>query len=297
MQALVDHRAREAGIRCLAIKGPALDATGIRQRHVSNDVDVLVHPDDLDRLAEELERAGLTRQVSTRPEVSQHSTTLRADALGCEVDVHARFPGFLADPAAAFDALWDCREEVVIARVPVITCSRAAHAAVSVLHLLRDPEARAAELQAALRTVTVTLSDSEVQDLVSLAGRTGAATSLAPLLDQLGAQADPRHERADLRADWILRTRTGVQRGIVWLQGLQRSPVRTWPSLILRAGFLTDEEIKAQFPEASTGRWGLMRSRLRRIAVGLGSMFSALATFWRARAAARRLNQELGRRK
>ncbi len=62
--ALVDHVAASAGLPVLFIKGPAATMMGLRENHVSADVDVLVRPEDLDRIVELLGARGWLERPS-----------------------------------------------------------------------------------------------------------------------------------------------------------------------------------------------------------------------------------------
>ena len=72
--ALVDHVARRAGIRLLAIKGPALQAMGLRDGHPSNDVDVLVDPERRDEFVASWGRWGGGAGSSAPPPTSSSRT-------------------------------------------------------------------------------------------------------------------------------------------------------------------------------------------------------------------------------
>ena len=72
-----------------------------------------------------------------------HSTTLRNPRWGCELDVHNRFPGFLADPSDVFEALWERRTTVTIAHQDIPCPDPSSHAVIAALHWLRDGRSEA----------------------------------------------------------------------------------------------------------------------------------------------------------
>lgn len=111
-----------AGVRVLAIKGPAFAALGVRGARESHDVDVLVHPDDRNQAEVVLRDAGWQRvSYWFPPEVDDlvYSTTLVHPTLPCPVDVHHSFPGLFAPPAESFDRLWERRTQVEVAHQSV----------------------------------------------------------------------------------------------------------------------------------------------------------------------------------
>src|SRR3954452_14707989 len=117
LHGVVDEVARRHGIRILFIKGPILGQQGLRDAHASIDVDVLVDPRRVGDLRRGLEELGWAIRVpSNAPQVlALHSATYAHPLWPCEIDVHERFPGFLASPQATFDALWPYRTLATVA--------------------------------------------------------------------------------------------------------------------------------------------------------------------------------------
>ena len=97
--ALIARLADDLGLRALAIKGPAVALQGLREPRTSADVDVLVHPRDLEPLVEGVVALGWRRQVAgTYASIMPpHSVNLLSDRWPIGIDVHHYYPGFLAD--------------------------------------------------------------------------------------------------------------------------------------------------------------------------------------------------------
>lgn len=278
-QTLVARAAADADIRALAIKGPALAAQGLRGPHESADVDVLVDPRERDRFVEAMLGIGWVHgPVSNAPTIlPKHSITMRHQAWPIEIDVHDRFPGFLADIQDVFDLLWDRRTTVRLAGVDLPAPDRVGHAAIAALHHLRDPARGSAgpALERLAADLTRLVGPAGLGELADLAALTGATTTLGPFLRQVGAPATALPDAATPEAveEWALRTETTGS--TPWVVGLTRTPLRRWPGAIRHALWLTDEEIDA-FHSGTGDGTSRTRLRLRRIRRGLRQLPAAL---------------------
>src|SRR4051812_48241607 len=118
LHGVVDEVARRHGIRILFIKGPILGQQGLRNAHASIDVDVLVDPRRVGELSHSLQELGWAVRVpnTSAGVLALHSATYAHPLWPCEIDVHERFPGFLASPQATFDALWGYGTVATVAR-------------------------------------------------------------------------------------------------------------------------------------------------------------------------------------
>lgn len=215
-----------AGVRSLAIKGPAFALLGVRPPKRSHDVDLIIHPDDRPAARRALRAAGwFELGYDLPPEIDDiiYSTTYGHALLPSTVDVHHVFPGLLLPAAAVFEVLWDARASVRLAGQDA-ACPSEQHALViDALHRLRGtPEHRwphAATDHA--RGVSVDLS---VDALVDAAESVGARWTAAPLLAELGApppagRPEPGYER------W--RRRCGPFRGeLIAAEVARRAPWR-----------------------------------------------------------------------
>lgn len=176
--ALVDHTASRAGVRTLLIKGASLEHHGLRPPRTSADVDVLVDPVGLDDLLAALAGLGWKRRSDVFPTQrdAPHAITLVHPEWPCDLDVHRFFPGFLADPAAVFDALWTSSTRIRIAHV-LCRIPDAVHSAlIYKLNLLRSGDALG--LTPNLDDWISALSRHDRNDLESLIHATGATLAI-----------------------------------------------------------------------------------------------------------------------
>jgi Uncharacterised nucleotidyltransferase len=273
LHGVVDEVARRRGVRVLFIKGPTLTQQGLRDAHPSVDVDVLVDPARVADLRHGLEELGWAIRVpSTSAQVlPMHSVTYAHPLWPCEIDVHDRFPGFLADPQTTFETLW-CHRTTAHVAGREMSCPRpAAHAAIAALHALRDADSATSQHQLSrlIDVLTSTFDDAQRAELVAVARRAGAEGTLWPVLRALGVADDGSPATPHDLTDWRIRTASTGVRSIGWVLELRRTPLRRWPAILLHALLLTEGEIRDAQPEAAPGAWGLLRARLRRLGWGL----------------------------
>jgi hypothetical protein len=279
---LVGRVAADEQVRVLFIKGPTAQLQGLRSPRASVDVDVLVDPARQERLAARLVGLGwVDEHPYTSPTVlPMHSSTHRHPSWPCELDLHDRFPGFFAEPQAAFDRLWERRSSVEVAAQPIPCPDVAGQTLVLALHALRDPHdpGKAAELSALVERVLETADTASLADLAGLAHDLGAADTAAPFLDLLGAPAVGRGTTRpdDLRA-WQLRTEPDAS-VVGWVDELRRLPWRRRPRFVWYAAFLTEDELRADDPGLPPGRRAVIGARVRRLRRGLGALPRARRT-------------------
>jgi hypothetical protein len=248
VHAIVWSQAEAAGIRALAIKGLTLQEQGLRLPRLSADVDVLVHPQDHAEMLAQLAAIGWRRSVMTTNArvLIPHSADLVSDYWPVSIDLHHYFPGFLEDPGAVFDVLWERHERIKMAAVDVPVCDHVAHAALYALHLLRDQPGDTLTRELDQLAITVRrFSGSDRHRFAGVVARTGATETLAPFLVAVGIELSRPSRAVDAQAlaRWRRRTRSGSFDG--WIAELGRtSPVR-WPSVVRRAILLTDDELRA----------------------------------------------------
>ena len=282
--ALVDRVARECGVRALFIKGLGLTQQGLRDEHLSIDVDVLVHPGDRTVLLDALAAHGWTVPVPMTGAVvlPLHSATLHHGSWMSEIDLHDRFPGFLAEPGDVFEELWRRRSTLTVAGRAIPVPEETSHALVAALHWLRDGPDRYAErldfLYARLRS---SLSERQRHEMVELAGRTGAVRTLAPLWEALGVSDLPDEELDE--TDWRIRVASQRMKSIGWVVELTSLPWRRRPARLWHALVLTEAEIRKEQPDAAPGWWGLQRARLHRLSYGVRALPQACRIVWRER--------------
>jgi hypothetical protein len=275
LHALIARAADDLGVRVLAIKGPVVAMQGLRAERTSADVDVLVHPQDLQVLVDGLMVLGWRESVSgsTTPTIMpRHSVNLLNDMWPVGIDLHHYYPGFLANPGDVFDALWDRHDLVTLAGFPVPACDRVGHCAVVALHLLRDApdddSARLADLQARARRI---LAPDDVEGLVKLAEATDSTATLRPFLVSLGVPEPDLVAARDPEALQLWDRRTRAEGSAPWLILFARTPKRQWPHTFWHALMLTDEEIYAMH-HVAPGEASLASLRWKRIRRGVRGM-------------------------
>ena len=136
--AVVQKLADDRGIDLLHLKGPAV-LPGLRAegRH-SSDVDVLVRPSHLARLAEALEWVGWEKRTDfSTGSAFAHAANWWHDDWGW-VDVHVHWPGVMVDAEQAFDTLARTSLMVPIAHRDCRVPDRTAQRLVLVLHSARS---------------------------------------------------------------------------------------------------------------------------------------------------------------
>ena len=287
LHAVVGEVARALDVRILFIKGPILTAQGLRDGHQSVDVDVLVDPARVVDLRCGLEALGWGVRVpsTTARVLPQHSSAYAHPLWPCEVDVHDRFPGFLADPTTTFEALWAQRTTATVAGRDVPCPSPVAHVAIASLHVLRNAEApgRWEELAELINAAKAAFHADDCSQLGVLAARTGSLSTLRPVLEALGLSPLPDDRSEVGLSDWRIQASSTGVRSVGWVAQLGRTPFRRWPGAVLHAVLLTEAEIRDAYPHAAPGARGLFRARLHRLGRGLRDVPRACRIVWRAR--------------
>lgn len=264
--AQVAFLAAELEVPALLIKGPTLEAHGLREPRESADVDILASPARVDILQDALVAAGWVAAPDTTAHIiPQHSVTLTHEYWPLELDLHWYFPGFLADWQMSFDALWERRQTIDIAHQNVLMPDRAGSALIAALHYERAPETYNWALGDLVGRMRTTFDRVELSDLAELAVTTGCADVLAGYLDAVGAPATGRGESDDRRlADWNLNRVAGRVSGAAWLHALRTARWRRRPGVLWRALMSTEDDLRFRFPDTATTWRGLWVARLRR---------------------------------
>lgn len=227
LQRLLD----DAGVRSLVIKGPAFAQLGVRKPKHSNDIDLLVAPEDRTRATEALAQAGWSIISHWFPPALDdviYSTTFRHPQFPSTLDLHHHFSGFFAGDA--FEALWRSRSWVAVAHHDVVTVGRE-HALIieglNAIKLLED-----GSRAGAAGRVAAVVTDVDVDAVAEAAESVGARHTAAPLIAALGGgspsgppppgyeqwvQRGARNSGRDLVID-ILRRAPGQAPRVVWEQ-------------------------------------------------------------------------------
>ena len=299
--AFVARAAGVSGIRVLVIKGPILAMQGLRPERPSVDVDVLVDPSRFEEMQALLREHGWRIDVpSTGPHVMTfHSKAYRHDNWPCEIDVHDRFPGFFADPQDVFEALWARRTTAAIAGREVPCPDILGNAAVAALHALRDPSYQRSKTDLAFMTEALGegLDQGQLRELAELAVATGAADTLRPFLDAIGApKLGEGTTPAKYLEAWQIRTSSSGVKTVAYLYQLRHARIRQWLPMLWHALVLTEAEVRRAQPDAAPGAWGLFKARVRRLRRGLEDLPRAARIVWRRQRADEPTSEGLTRR-
>lgn len=197
LQRLLD----DAGIRSLVIKGLAFVELGVRKPKHSNDIDLLVAPQDRTAATEVLAQAGWSIISHWFPPALDdviYSTTFRHPQFPSTLDLHHHFSGFFAGDA--FEALWRSRSCVAVAHHDVVTVGRE-HALIieglNAIKLLKD----GSRAEAARRVVEAAVQMRP--DAVEAAARgVGARHTAAPLITALGG-SEPSEPAPEGYRQWV----------------------------------------------------------------------------------------------
>lgn len=266
--ALCQAVADEAGVRVLFLKGPTAAVQGLRSpSHVSGDVDVLCLPADRDAMETGLRARGWRlRAVSTAArEFTTHSITFIHDSWPCDIDLHTMFPGMLADPVTAFEALWRRREQHRIAGISVLTPDRIAQFLVLVLHGLRSPSLHrnSQEIAHARSMYQSDLTTEERTALRELVTQTGSAEPTQDFFNSVGDPIDVPARPSPGYALWKLKT--GPSRTESWMVYALEARGRQRLRILFRAAFPTRDDMYADHPESAAGGWALVRAYKNRL--------------------------------
>ena len=280
LAAWVAARAAALGIRALLLKGRPLADDGLREPRVSSDVDLLVEPPRFDEYCAALEAAGWHEFPSTfaSERFTVHSRTFRKEGWPNSLDVHSDYPGFLREPAVAFDALWAQRRTAMFAHQPVETPSRAANVVVLALHSLRGDVREPRHRAELARLEMVSFDDAERRAIADTAHRTGASYPLRLLLARWHIEAVDAHLLADSARsrEWMWRAAEAHGSLAPWLRALRDS---RWPHTLRvarHALWPRREDMLSWRPGSDTHFWPLVGARIRRWGNGIRHLPSVL---------------------
>lgn len=271
--ALVDYVAASAKIEVLFIKGPGSTMMGLRENHLSADVDVLVRPQHLNRIVELLGNRGWLERPSGVSVVRryEHSRTLYHPQWNSDIDVHDRFPGMEAPPESSFQTLWRDRQYLVLAGRIAPVPSTSAAVIFQALHSLRamnDPRHQR-EYTGLIQRVPVTMH-KEIRDLSE---ELQATAALKPFLDDLGLEDRPTGTET-VSEEW--RHRTSVQgTGTAYLIALMESPWQAKPRVLARAIVPSRNTLRERNLHLDDTVAGLIRAHLARWRRGLAGLPAA----------------------
>lgn len=264
--AMVQRMADSLGVRAFFIKGPASVVQGLRLPRTSGDVDVFVHPSELEAMLSGLRERGWRERPVDPDERSspRHSTTLGHQFWPCCIDVHFRFPGMENAPDDCFEVMWANTEDLELAGQAARVPSKALGIVILALHALRSPHLPASRQELDFLT-DLTEREQYVAALMDMAGSTGSLAAMRPLLTEFLSRASNVQWPVP-STEW--RNRVMAQEpGSARLIALAQAPLREKPRILFRAAFPHTEVflIRDIYADLSfMGRLRLQRSRWAR---------------------------------
>lgn len=266
--ALTAWVAQRRGIRALLVKGLSLERHGLRQGHVSADVDLLVEPDQFEDLIRGLLERGWSRRPDTlmSGRMTTHSVALIKDGWPNDIDLHREYPGLLVGSARAFEVLWAHRVPATFAGICCWIPDRESAIVIWALHSLRGTDRQPrhrAELHQLATEILPRLSERERVTLGLRIGDLGAA----PLRSLcLPAGAWDEHGAPDPAALIAWNRKLAQNRASsMWSQVLKEARPQEYPYLLFRAVWPSGDDLRLMDPGLVNTPVGRLRARLLRV--------------------------------
>lgn len=264
--ALVAHVADELGLRVIFLKGPIATMQGLRDStYISGDVDALCEPNRQDELVAALETRGwgarLQSEAATR--FTTHSITLVHPDWPCDIDVHTRFPGFLAAPSMVFEELWANCETFELADVAVRAPNYRTQGLILLLHGLRSPglpKNRSEIADARTRFLEMTPMDRD--GVLGTVHATGAGEVVHDFFADLGVALPLPPSPSAEYLKWRLITQPSRTEG--WAMAISQARGTERWHLFYRAVFPAREHLIIDHPAAAESRRAFARAHLTR---------------------------------
>ncbi|GAB3630712.1 hypothetical protein GCM10027421_00650 [Microbacterium shaanxiense] len=272
--AMAQRLASDAGIRVLFIKGPTLTFHGLREAWASSDVDLLVEPARFNEFCELLRTIGWHERPGIEALTVLHSKTFIKQTWPCDLDPHITFPGFLGAPADVFDALWNRREEMMIAHQPCAIADKLGSILIVTLHALRGSSRQTRHERELASVKSLTLSAEEKNSLGELARSTGSTATAASVLSSLGVDAPPTPEELSSEAyrEWQRRAMTATHGAYPWLVAFTHGTPRERATVLWHAFWPPEAELRRARPDTRPGAVGTISGRIARWGRGIASL-------------------------
>ncbi|WP_170931987.1 nucleotidyltransferase family protein [Brachybacterium massiliense] len=272
--AIVADRARRAGLRVLFIKGPFFTAQGVRDPKQSFDLDILLHPEDVDQLVELLAKDGW--RLRDHPDAvlpfEEHSVTILHHFWPCTIDVHRFWLGFLQDAALTFERLWQYRERTAVGALAFDTPCYEDSAVLEALNEIRSGHRHEGTLAGIRQRVRGRLGEAAGCRLRERALQLGAELSAAPFLRPLGQHVSIPDAPGPAYAEWVKRLSAEDQSVTAWLLRLRDAPLRRRPGMVVDALALRPSQLRALRPDARPGFRGFLEAWTTRARKGSRDM-------------------------
>ncbi|MGO4186369.1 nucleotidyltransferase family protein [Pseudarthrobacter sp. TAF60_1] len=238
--ALVSRVADSLGIRAFFIKGPASVVQGLRLPKTSGDVDVFVHPGELELILRGLRERGW-RERPVDPDSTtfpKHSVTVDHPEWPCCIDVHFRFPGMETAPDDCFRVMWANTENLELAGQVVRVPSKALGILILALHALRSPHLPDCRQELEF-LADLTERESLAAAVLDVSTSTGALAAMRPFLEGLLPQT-VTVDWPEPSTEWLNRL-MAKEPGSARLIAIAQAPLLEKPGMLFRAVFPAPE--------------------------------------------------------
>lgn len=261
--------AEQAGIPCLFLKGPAASKVEMRPERPSADIDVLVHPLYVDSLVNELFKRGWKlRPFPDGVGIPKHSHTAYHPNWPIDIDIHFRFPGLDAEPAAVFNKLYEEASVHYFGGMKAKVPSLAGMLIIQITHALRYWDQDGRFFGAAQSDYNFLMQKAlpiSWETLVQALDDTGSWAAMKPFLLQKYPEQTRSIVFPDPSIDWSSRTIDtfeGKLRAVAFLN----APFSEKPRILLRSVFPTREDLAAgHLPLLEANFWVVMKYRFLRL--------------------------------
>lgn len=269
--AVVADRAQSSDLRVLFVKGPFFAALGLRSPKDSLDLDVLLTPRDVDRLARMLGEDGWSQRddPNARLPFEEHSATLVHPFWPCSIDVHRFWLGLLGDAQEAFEHLWSRHVVVELNGVRYDVPCREDATILLALNEIRGGWTHRPMLDEVVARSSERWGDRAGEVLRAAASELSAELTAAPFLAELGEEVPLPGSPPEVYREWMHRLRAESRGASAWLLSFDHLPLRLWPRQIIDALALRPSQLRALRPDAPTGPLGLASAWFHRIAHGV----------------------------
>ncbi|MDD0857185.1 nucleotidyltransferase family protein [Arthrobacter alpinus] len=258
--------ARENGLRCLFIKGPAVFAQGLREPRQSSDVDIWLEQEAINKLAGDLYKLGWKNRPTDpyASPFSSHSLTLYSPNWPCDIDIHSRIPGMEASSQDAFESVWVGRENHIMAGIPLSIPSTEASRLILALHSLRSKES---PREPAEYNSLIGQDFKDFKEFQDLALATNSVGALKPFLRDTQSYSlfDYYPEPS---TEW-LHLSSQKSHAEKRLDAVAKSPVSKLPLALWRATFPSKEALMVHDLYQDTSFIGILKTNIGRYKRGL----------------------------
>ena len=258
--ALVDDRARRAGLRVLFVKGPFFAALGVRPPKTSLDLDVILHPDDMGSFVRLLTGEGWRLRDDLRAVLpfEEHSVTLLHGFWPSSVDAHRYWPGLLGDPRAAFERLWERHEEVTLSTGRFAVPQWTDAAVLQAVNEIRGGLSRASGVRDVAQLAREKLGPGAGPIMARQCRELRAELSAGPMLELLGETVTIPSPPPPGYREWLRRIDAEDRSATAWILRMRDEPPWRWPAHLLAALALRPSQLRALRPEARPGVRGFL---------------------------------------